>query len=65
MFEPSTKEKAEVGAIRATALKDYVTQPMAENIVPPDAFYKYFLGFSDNDVEVIKTIQESAMRQGA
>ncbi|MEA3223997.1 MAG: DUF1073 domain-containing protein [Thermodesulfobacteriota bacterium] len=63
MFEQSAKEKAEVGKIRATALKEYASQPMAESIVPPDAFYKYFLGLTEEQVDVIKDIQEKAMKE--
>jgi len=61
LFEQSEQDKATVGEIRAKALNQYAAQPMAENIVPPEAFYKYFLGLSEDQIEDIKQMQETAM----
>lgn len=61
MFEQTAQEKAEVGKIRATALKEYASQPTAESIVPPEAFYRFFLGLSPDEIEVIQNMQEQAM----
>jgi len=63
MFERSAQEKAEVGKIRAQALKEYTSQPMAESIIPPDAFYKYFLGFNQDEIDSVKAMQEQAMEE--
>jgi len=61
LFEKSDKDKAEVGKIRATALNQYAAQPMAEAIVPPEAFYKYFLGFEQDQIDMITKLQEAAI----
>jgi len=63
MFEKSDKEKAEVGEIRAKALNQYAAQPMAESIVPPEAFYKYFLGFDQDQIDMITEMQETAVKE--
>lgn len=63
MFEQSDKDKAEVGRIRATALKEYASQPTAEMIVPPDAFYRYFLGFGEDEIALITEIQEATEKE--
>lgn len=63
IFEKSDKEKAEVGEIRAKALNQYASQPMAESIVPPEAFYKYFLGFEQNQVDMITELQEAVIKE--
>jgi len=63
MFEKSDKEKAEVGEIRARALYQYAAQPMAESIVPPEAFYKYFLGFNQDQVDMITELQKVAIKE--
>jgi len=63
MFEKSDKEKAEVGEIRAKALNQYAAQPTAESIVPPEAFYKYFLGFDQDQVDMITELQEVAIKE--
>ena len=59
LFALSEKEKAEIGKIRATALKDYATNPMAESTIPPNAFLKYFLGLTDEVIEMIEEIRKT------
>ena len=50
---PSEKERAEVGKVRATALKEYFSNPAAQEAIPPESFMKFFLGFSDSEIEII------------
>jgi len=57
--EKSDKDKAEVGEIRARSLKDYAGNPLGESIVPPEAFYRFFLGFNDDEIKVITSLQEA------
>lgn len=59
----SDKDMAEVGRIRATALKEYTTNPQAEMILPPDSFYKVILGLNDEQIMQVETALE-ALRQG-
>ena len=54
LFAPSTKEKAEVGAIRSQSLKFYTQNPVAPMIIPPNVFIKYFLGLSDQETERVQ-----------
>lgn len=61
LHAPSEKDKAEVGRIRAGALKEYSSQATAETIVPPEAFMKYFLGLDDEQVTLIGEMLEQAM----
>jgi hypothetical protein len=63
LYAPSSKEKAEVGKTRATALKEYSTNPVAETYVPPSAFYKLFLGLSDEEVEQLETAKEADIEE--
>ena len=56
LFAPSEKDLAEVGKIRSAALKDYATNPQAEFILPPDAFFKHLLGFSDEQIDEIQQL---------
>jgi len=62
LWAASDKEKAEVGRIRSTSLKEYSSMPTAESIVPPDAFLEYFLGLDQRQIEVINEMKEEAMR---
>lgn len=59
LFAPSDKDKAEVGRTRATALKEYASQPGAEYIVPPDAFFEFFLGLDQDQINLITEMREA------
>ena len=63
MFGVSEEDKARVGAIRATALKDYVSSPAAEAVVPPKAFFEFFLGFEKDDIELMEAMVEDAINE--
>ena len=63
LFAISEKEKAEIGKIRATATKDYAQNPFATEILPPAAFRKFGLGFSDEDLELIDEMLETFMAE--
>jgi len=54
LFSASDKDKAEVGRIRATALKEYSQNPTAEFVVPPDAFMEFMLGLNEDERTAIR-----------
>ena len=59
LFAPSDKEKAEVGKILAEALSKYTASPMAEAVIPPEAFLRYVLGLKDEVIEdILKMVEE-------
>ena len=60
LFSVSDKDKAEVGKIRANALQLYSQNPMAEIIIPPEAFMKLLLGLSDEEITEIENMRETA-----
>lgn len=53
LLTPSDKEKAEVGAIRAKALKDYVDSIGAADTLPSNMFLKHMLHFTPEEIEQI------------
>ena len=61
LFSVSDKDKAEVGKTRAQALKEYASQPLAESIVPAQAFFEFFLGLDTDQIQLIREYQEQAM----
>lgn len=61
LYESSDKEKAEVGKIRADALNAYASNPAAEAVVPPQAFFEFFLGFDQDQIDLIMEMQQDAM----
>lgn len=61
LFSPSDKEKADVGKVRADALAVYANNPIASLIVPPDAFFEWFLGLSEEQRVKIKDMSKDAI----
>lgn len=61
LFALSEQARVEIGFKRSQALKEYSMSPIAEAIIPPNAFKKYFLGFSKEDNEMIDLMQEEAI----
>lgn len=54
LFSISEKDRVEIGKSRANALREYTTNPMAESVIPPDAFFEYFLGLSQSQIDLVK-----------
>ena len=63
LFNLSPLQKTEIGKNRATALKDYSTNPEATSIIPAKAFMTYFLGLDDEEVEIITQMSEAEVNE--
>lgn len=63
LFAASDKDKAEVGKIRADALAVYAKDPMTQMIIPPNAFFDYFLGLDEDQREKIKEMSDAALEE--
>lgn len=63
LFAASEKDKAEVGRVRAMAVREYTQNPLAEAIIPPKAFYKLFLGLSPDEVKELDKITEDEIME--
>jgi len=61
LFATSEKEKVEIGKFRSEALKAYTQNPMAEVVIPPDAFLEFFLGLTEDQVEMIRERQKDPL----
>jgi hypothetical protein len=61
LFSLSENDKVKIGAMRATAIKDYCTNPMAQEIMPPKAFFEFLLGLDADQVDIINTMMEEYM----
>jgi len=58
LFSISEKAKVEIGKGRANALREYTYNPIAEMIIPPDAFLEKFLGFTTDEITLIKKMRD-------
>jgi hypothetical protein len=56
-------EKASVGQTRAQALQAYVANTAAEDVVPPEAFFRYFLGLGDEEITLINEMRDAAVKE--
>lgn len=54
LFSISEKERVDIGKSRANAIREYTTNPMAEAVIPPDAFFEFCLGLSQGQIDLIK-----------
>ncbi len=62
LFSVSDKDKAEVGKTRAQALREYLTNPNAEYVIPPAAFYELFLGLSQDEIDLIEEMRDALIK---
>lgn len=62
LFAMGEKQKAEVGQIRSTALASYAAQLGAENIVPAEAFFEFFLGLNEDQITLITKMREQRIK---
>jgi hypothetical protein len=61
LFSISEKDKAEIGRIRATSLREYFVNPLTTEVVPPKAFYELFLGFNRQQIELINAMEQDSV----
>ena len=59
LYAKSEAERVKIGMDRSTALKNYTSSPMAEAVIPPDAFMEFFLGLEDYQIELLKSMNPS------
>jgi len=58
---PSDKDKADIGSVRSTAIKNYASTPAAELVVPKKSFYRICLGLDDDEVSLIEEELQAAL----
>jgi len=63
LFSISEKARVEIGKSRANALREYMTNPAAMEVIPPTVFMMKFLGFTSDEVELVMNIREDEMEE--
>ncbi len=58
LWAPSDQEQAEIGNTRAKALANYAKQLGAQDIMPNEAFYRFFLGLDEEEIRFIERVRE-------
>jgi DNA topoisomerase IB len=59
LFAKSEKESVDIGRTRTAAIKEYVSDPTAEMVMPVKAFYQFCLGLKEEDIELIEEMREA------
>lgn len=63
LWSPSDKQQAEVGRMRAEAIRAYGQAPLAPSLMPPKLFLKYCMGFDDEEVAKVEAELEEMIRE--
>lgn len=63
LFSVSEKARVEIGKSRANALREYMTNPAAMEVIPPTVFMMKFLGFTSDEVELVMNIRDNEMEE--
>jgi hypothetical protein len=52
LFSISEKDRVEIGKSRSNAIREYTTNPIAQSIIPPKAFFEFCLGLSQGQIDL-------------
>jgi len=63
LYAMSEKSKIEVGKGRANALREYSTNPIAMEIVPPAAFFELFCGLDTEQITLITKMRDAGISE--
>lgn len=63
--EPSDKDLAEIGNIRATAIKSYASAPTAEAVMPVQSFLRLCLGLDEDEIMLVEEEKATAQVEEA
>jgi len=58
LFSLSEKQRVEIGKSRATALREYLTAPLALDVLSPKAFMEFCWGLTSQQFELINKMRE-------
>jgi hypothetical protein len=53
LFSISEKERVTIGQLRASAIREYTTNPSAEALISPEAFFEIGLGLSQEEIDLV------------
>ena len=59
LFSVSEKDRVDIGKARATALREYIQNPIATEVVTPKAFFWKFLGLTTEEITLIEEMNKS------
>ena len=63
LFSISEKDRVEIGKSRASAIREYTTNPMAEALIPADLFLDIGLGLSQGQIDFAKKMRAEGITE--
>lgn len=63
LFSISEKERVEIGKSRASAIREYTTNPMGEALVPADLFLEIGLGLTQGQIDLAKKMRAEGITE--
>jgi uncharacterized protein len=63
LFALSEADRVKIGKDRATAIRDYTISPIAEAVLPPQAFLELGLGLSSDQINMVRQMIGSEVEQ--
>jgi len=63
LFAQSESARVEIGKARANALREYMSNPMAAEIMTPSAFMELCMGLTTEQVELVDKIRDAEMEE--
>ena len=63
LYSLSEKARVDIGKSRATAIREYTYTPMAETILPPDAFFAFCLGLNTEQINYITKLRDEIINK--
>lgn len=61
LFSISEKERVDIGKSRSNSIREYTTNPIAQAILPPDAFFEFCLGLTQPQIDLIKKLLSAGL----
>jgi hypothetical protein len=61
--EPSDKDRADVGKVRADAIKSYASAPTAEAVMPIQSFLRLCLGLTEDEIVLVEEEKQAAQAE--
>jgi len=61
LFAQSEKARVEIGKARANAIREYTSNPMAMEVIPPSMFMETCLGYTTEQIALAHAIREDEM----
>ena len=61
LYSQSSRDKAEIGKTRATAIKEYSQNPVAQDMIPYEIFLKFILGMNEDEIQLILTLRDEEL----